>query len=68
MHFFDDEIEQYALKAYHEDPWTEEDYELFGIHNAEAMSSRQLSREIEMQVIKRDSDNNLYFEGGFEEK
>mgnify|MGYP006893271968 CR=1 FL=1 len=54
--YFESQLEIDAIKSYHKDKWTDEDYALFGKRNPK--KATQVGSEIEMQNF------NEEYEGG----
>ena len=62
--WFENEIEGPAIRAYHNDPWTEEDYEIMGTEEADSFADDHQGG-IQMRNLRRRSEQ---YEGGFEDK
>ena len=60
MMWFDNEIEQQALHAYHNEPWTDEDYETMGISREDNVAVTQ-SRGFRLRNFR---SQQVMYEGG----
>ena len=62
--WLDNEIEKLAIRAYHSDPWTEEDYDIMEIPlPSDAANDR--TEGIEMANLNRSSE---MYEGGYDDQ